>query len=297
MEPASRLFAYVHAPREDHEPLLLGAIAPLVREIRGHPDLDSVSFSRTDTPDWLIRLLVRGRREWIEGAVRPRLREILRALERVAIVDERDLPGYRLEVRRWGGVEGILLAERTSHHDTLACLDWLELESRRLVSRTRREYSLLMTERLLDLLRLDRGQRLAFYRKGYAWPLEQGTWTGADLEALDRKFLGLRQGLTDLLRDAAGSDPVAVWGGGEAARVAERCLLALGPLADAWIEARDAGRLEADWIHLVWSLAHVHSIRLGIESVPEAILRYFMYRFHSEGAAPGHADALPGPGA
>jgi thiopeptide-type bacteriocin biosynthesis protein len=285
MPPTTRLFVYLPAPRDTHEAILLEHLAPLVRDLGSHPDLESISFTRSSVPEWLLRLMVHGRSSWIEHSIRPLFDERLGAFSRKTIVDSEGLPEYRREIRRWGGETGIVLAERTFHHDTLACLDWMEAESRGEVTRSRRELSLLMTDRLLDLLRFGAAERLAFYKLGHAWPLERGLWKDEDLEALERRYQALRPGLLDLLGGRTASDPVTLWGGAASARIAESCLERLRPVAEAWIEARSAGRLDTDWQHLVWSLAHVHSIRLGVDSEPEAILRFFMYRYHQDGSS------------
>ena len=174
------------------------------------------------------------------------------------------------------------LAEAAFHHDTLACLERLEIESLGYGARSRREYSLIFTERFLDLLKFGRDEKIEFYRVGQAWPFADGVWGEDDRPVLEAKYRALRPGLEALIGPGAFRDPAMTWGGAESAAVAERCLQALAPVAEEWLLARDAGRLEGDWMHLVWSLAHLHAIRLGIDTVPEAVLRYLMYRFHQD---------------
>jgi hypothetical protein len=48
------------------------------------------------------------------------------------------------------------------------------------------------------------------------------------------------------------------------------------------LEAHSAGRIERDPVNLAWSLTHMHCNRLGIDAMPEAILRYFMHRLYLE---------------
>ncbi len=287
MPAPTRLFTYIPAPPETLDTLLLESIGPVVREIRDDPRLESVSFVRSGTPESLIRVLARGEAAWMAARVRPMLEERLGCFARASVVAESDFPEYLHEVARWGGEAGIALAERMFHHDTFACLERLDLESRRAAGRSRREWSLLMTDRLLDLLCFEREERLAFYRFGHAWPVERGEWGEEDLRLLELKYRTLRPGLGALMAGRGASDPASVWGSAEAAEVAERCLARLAPLIQAWIEARDHGRLAADWNYLVWSLAHVHALRLGIDPVPEAMLRFFMYRLLEDGDSVG----------
>jgi hypothetical protein len=42
------------------------------------------------------------------------------------------------------------------------------------------------------------------------------------------------------------------------------------------------GRIRQDLVHLAWSYCHMHCNRLGIENPAEAILRYFLFRFHED---------------
>ena len=49
-----------------------------------------------------------------------------------------------------------------------------------------------------------------------------------------------------------------------------------------------SGHVAQNSTYLLWSYAHMMTNRLGIESTPEAILRYFMYRL-LESQAHGHS--------
>jgi len=176
------------------------------------------------------------------------------------------------------------LTERIYHHDTLACLDLMEAEARGEASRSRREYSLLMVERLLDLMRFDRERRIAFYERGYRWALEEAAWGPADLPVLEARYEKLRPGLVDLLRGEASRSDAGPWGGAEPARIAAKCLEATAPLIDEALAAHAAGRISQDPLELAWSWAHLHCNRLGVVAVSEAVLRFFMHRLHRDGA-------------
>jgi thiopeptide-type bacteriocin biosynthesis protein len=274
----TRLFLYLPTAPERQDEVLLHAVLPVVRAAGE----GCISFARTADPEPLIRIAVSGDRHWIEHA-----RTLLEPTARdtgVSIFRQSDLPDFGDEIRRWGGDEGLVIAERTFHVDSVTCLERLELESRLGSGRSRREWSLLLTEGLLDLLSLQGEARDRFYRRGFAWPFEQGTW-GKDVRpVLESKYAHVKAGLSALLRARRDGDRATVWGGVEAAEIAERGLRRLAPLAEEWTRARDAGRLEADWDFLVWSIAHVHALRLGIDPIPEAILRFFVHRLREDGA-------------
>jgi len=184
-----------------------------------------------------------------------------------------DLPGrqvpYVPELARYGGEEGFRIAEGIFQADSLPCLDLLAAAAGGTLPRSLRETSLLLTERLLDLLRFDRARRIAFYRFAYSWALDQGRWDEEDLRLLEARYATLRDGLADLLRSHAPSE-FADWT--EATR--------------PWIErlstAHAAGEIDEDLGRLAWSYAHMQCNRLGIDGDAEAILRYFLQRVHED---------------
>ena len=281
----TRLFAYLPAPFEAQDRILLETVAPLVRELEADSRTETVSFTRSSTPVWLLRVMVRGSDAWLHGSVRPLLERRIGSFPGASIVDSNALPEFEQEIRRWGGEIGMSVVERAFHLDTVACLDWLAEEARGELMRTRREIHLIATERTLEALHFGMCERLAFYEMGRSWPVERGLWEQEVLEALEGKYQSLRSGLTALLGDDVRSDPPLLWGGSKAAEIAERYFERLRPIADAWIEARDAHRLDAEWQSLVWSLAHTNAIRLGVNAEPEAMLRHFMYRYHQDRSA------------
>jgi thiopeptide-type bacteriocin biosynthesis protein len=187
---------------------------------------------------------------------------------------------YAREIQRYGGDEGMALAERLFYLDSLAALDLCEAERRGLMGKSRREVALLVADALADLAGFDESQRLLFYRHGYSWALENGEWTDADVEILEGKFAVLRPGLERLFAD--GADPASRWGGEAIATIAQRFLEQAAPVMNAIVEGQTNGHIRQDLIYLVWSYAHMFTNRLGIESTPEAILRFFMHRLLQE---------------
>jgi thiopeptide-type bacteriocin biosynthesis protein len=173
------------------------------------------------------------------------------------------------------------LAERLFFLDTLACLELIEVEACGGLAKTRREYSLLFVERFLDLLGFDRDAKIRYYAFAHSWPIEDGTWNEDDLRALDAKYQALEPGLRELLRGEQSNDPVVAWGGDGPARIATRCLEASGPVLAEMLDGRRRGTVTQELIPLVWSYTHMHCNRLGIDAMPEAILRYFMWRLYT----------------
>ncbi|MBZ5639102.1 MAG: thiopeptide-type bacteriocin biosynthesis protein [Acidobacteriia bacterium] len=276
------LSTLLHAPREEHEALVRDFVTPLALEFASDPRLRALFFGRHNEPDWHLRVSVVGDPEWVRGPLPVLVERRLAALEATRRLSGHEFAAYEREEARFGGVEGARLAERIFHHDTLACLARIEVESRGEAARSRREYCLLMTERLLDLLRFDRDRRIAFYHHGYSFEIELGRWGPGERDALERHYRSIKDGLLELLRSEPGRDPAFLWGGVAAAAAAESCIEALRPLVGDLLGGLGAGTIRKGAADLAWSLAHMHANRLQIEADAEAILRYFMHRLHEE---------------
>jgi len=277
------LFTLLYAPRDRHERILADLVTPVAHDLRGAPQLHSLFFARYNVPSWQVRFRVLGESEWIAGPVRERVEKDLAPLCAAGVVEQADFSQYDRETERYGGEEGMELAETLFLHDTLACLDLMDAERRGGLAKTRREVSLLMTERLLDLLHFDRAQRLAFYAYGYRWTREMGSWSEADFAAAEERYQDLKPGLQELFTGEQSREPELLWGGEEPARIAERCLDAIRPVAEAILDGHAAGRIRQDLVYLAWSYAHMHCNRLGIDPHPEALLRFFMHRLLQDG--------------
>ncbi|MDP9120536.1 MAG: thiopeptide-type bacteriocin biosynthesis protein [Acidobacteriota bacterium] len=272
------LFTLLHAPHENHEELLRRFVTPVANAVREHPELDSLFFARYNVPSWQLRFRILGTPEWVEGPVRELVERHLEPVREAGLIEEVEFATYDREIERYGGEEGMALAEKLFLYDSLACLDLFAAERLGQLEKTRREFSLVMAERLLDLLGFDRAQRISFYAYGYRWALEMKTWQEPDLALLEERYGELRPGLLALFTGEQSRDEALVWGGEAPARIAHRCLEASRPIAARLLAAHAAGRIPQSLEYLAWSYAHMHCNRLGIDPNPEAILRFFMHR-------------------
>src|SRR4030095_10926347 len=84
-----------------------------------------------------------------------------------------------------------------------------------------------------------------------------------------RRYESLREALAELLGRRRGADGDGAWGGPRAAAIARAYVAALAIDGAAWSSARKHGRIQGDVDHIVWSLAHVHALRLGIDPLGE----------------------------
>jgi thiopeptide-type bacteriocin biosynthesis protein len=284
--PEKCLYAVLESPAESHDRLLMELIAPVVREIRSDENLHSLFFVRYADPAWQLRFRVLGRPGWIADVVRPRIEGAIRPFSESGVIHGVEYGAYAREWERYGGARGMELAERIFLHDSLACLELLDAEARGLLGKSRREYSLMFTERFLDLFGLEGSLRRQFYLEGYAWAFRDGVFREEDRPRLERQYVSVRDGLREGLRGLRADDPAIVFGGPEPARIAASCLEAMRPVAKELLSAHADGSIHQGLVYLVWSYAHLHCNRLGIDLVPEAILRYLMFRASEE---------LPGP--
>ena len=276
------LYAAMDSPPESHDRLLHELVTPIVSEIRESADLDSLFFVRYADPDWQLRFRVLGRPEWVERCVRPRVEESIGRFVEAGIIGKVVFGEYAREWDRYGGPVGMRLAEKIFFHDSVACLEFLEAERQGVCAKPRREYSLAFTERFLDLLNFDAGQRAEFYRTGHAWAFRDGVFRDEDRPKLDRRYDAVRDGLHELRRSLRDGKTTDVLGGNEPRRIAEGCLEATRPVLDEIVQGNAAGTIHASLVDLAWSYTHLHCNRLGIDLVPEAILRYLMYRLYEE---------------
>src|SRR5437016_11970077 len=169
------LYTLMFLPHERIEDLLLDEFAPLARELADRPDLDSLFFVRFSEPRGQLRFRVVGEPPWVDS-VRERLAPRLDELRVGSAIESFRFTHYDREVERYGGELGMRLAERLYFHDSMAAIELCDAERRGLIAKPRREIGLLFTDRMLDLAGLERRQRLAFYRHGYAWAIETGDW-------------------------------------------------------------------------------------------------------------------------
>ena len=277
------LFTLLYAPHEQHEHIISELVTPVAQEIRDAPELDSLFFARYNVPSWQLRFRILGRPGWISGPVLERVREGVKPLQEAGAIEAVEIAEYDRELERYGGEEGMALAEKLFLHDSLAILELIAADRQGLLEKSRREISLLMTERLLDLLAFDRAQRIAFYEHGYRWTREMGAWSSDACDQIEQRYRELRPGLQDLFAAEQCADPAWLWGGAAAAEIGSRWLAASRPVAEAIVAAHAAGRIHQDLVQLAWSYAHMSCNRFGIDPTPEAILRCFMHRLYLDG--------------
>ena len=279
------LYALLTAERENHDDLIRELVTPVTRCIVDDPELDSFFFVRYSEPEWQLRFRILGAPDWIEARVRPLLDTRLPQLAAASLLERWEYASYDREVERYGGEEGMALAEQIFFHDSRLCLDLLEAEREGKLRKSRRELCLLYADRLLDVFEFTQRERLAFYVHGYRWALEMETWKDEELRQLDARYAEIRDGLHDLLFGSQRDDAIAAWGGDEAARSANTAFLGLRETTQKLRQAEAAGRISQEIVYLAWCYAHMQCNRMGLSPSAEAILRYFVHRLLSDRSA------------
>ncbi|HXI04290.1 MAG TPA: thiopeptide-type bacteriocin biosynthesis protein [Candidatus Saccharimonadales bacterium] len=280
MPSPSGLQIVIPSPNGSWEEILRRAVTPLARELRGHPELGAFGFARYNKPAFHLGVTVLGDDAWLKSKARPAAERCVASMAGKGLFAEYTIGAYEQDTETYGGEEGARLAERFSHHDSLACLDLMEAETRG-GRRSRREYSLLMVEAMLGHLGFDRARRVAFYERGFSWAIRIGSLNEEEIAALERRYRDVGEGLAALV--SGSMDDATRWGGSEAAEIAARWTAGTAPVLEETRAAHEAGRIRQELGELAWSWARLNSNRLGVLNVAEASLRFFMHRLHADG--------------
>jgi len=248
---------------EQHDDLLRNHLAPLIRRLDQAAAASAVWFDRVNKPEWGIRVLASGAREWLEDEARAAMAEVIGA--------GFDAPRFvELELdEKWtGGLRHAGKLAGFHRHDTRACLAAIEADASGELG-SRAQFSMRVVEGLLDAHELHDDRRLHFYRESFDWAFERGRWDQEVLTSLEQAFANQRHVLAAMIErgdDGLGRGP---WPSAAAARIGRELIARIGDWAMSTPGAAGEIALHA---------AHSHSNRLGIHGGREAALRYLIFR-------------------
>jgi thiopeptide-type bacteriocin biosynthesis protein len=252
-------------------------VAPMIREAMATGDADAWFFIRYRDPEPHLRLRLHGAPGALQHRVWPALCAALAPLVDGGCVPRIVLDTYEREVERYGGPEGVILAERVFHADSDAALEIVEqLDAGDAGLDERWRLALLGIDLLLSDLDLDVEMRRAL-TSGLRGDLAVQLRCDRPLtRALGDRFRRERTSLVQLLD---GGGPSSIEPGIEILRQRSTALRPI--LAD--LRAHDAaGRLSASCLRIIASCAHMHVNRIlrGDSREQEFVLYDFLVRLY-----------------
>jgi thiopeptide-type bacteriocin biosynthesis protein len=277
------LYAKLYTGPATVDRILRDVVKPVVDAALTTGAADRWFFIRYGDPDWHLRLRFH--------CVPDRLhREVLTALQAATappltagLLWRVQLDTYEREVERYGGVDGIVLAERLFHADSdavLALSDFIGEDTR---GDLRWRLALLGMHLLLVDLGFDLAVRRAVVRKTRD---EFAAEFHADAKfsgQLGTKFRPERRGVESLLKMAPQSDPRLADG----LEILRRRSAAQTPVITELRACAEAGKLSRPLTELAPSYLHMHANRLlrSAHRAQELVLYNFLTRIYESQAA------------
>ncbi|MFP2906594.1 thiopeptide-type bacteriocin biosynthesis protein [Pyxidicoccus sp. 3LFB2] len=261
--------------------ILRDMVAPVAREALASGAAKQWFFLRYGDPDWHVRVRFQGDPVRLRMEVLERLHSALATLQ-AGLVHRVQLDTYEREVERYGGDEGILLAEHLFHVDSEAVLELLDTCVGDEGADARWRLTLRGIHALLDDLGLDleaRRQLLSELREAHGKEFQVD---GAFERQLGERFRSHRRELEALLwNPAAGEDPLAP-GLAVLRRRSERH----APVMERLRTLSAQGALGQALPHLASSLVHMHANRMlrSAARAQELVLYDFLHRLYESRA-------------
>jgi thiopeptide-type bacteriocin biosynthesis protein len=280
------LYAKLYTGRATADDVLTTVVRPVTQEALSSEAAYGWFFIRYADPDLHIRLRLHGKPERLQKEVWPALSAALTPLLEDGRVWRLQLDTYEREVERYGGPEGIVLAERAFQADSEAALEIVERYPEDARGDVRWRLALCGMDCLLTDLGLDLGQRrdvLAEVRASFAAEFRADVNLRRHLGDLYRKE---RPSLERLLSTKyANADDELAAGLAVLRRRSARWAAAMLALR----EAAAAGRLELPLTRLAPSVLHMNANRLlrSAQRAQELVLYDFLARFYESLTARG----------
>jgi thiopeptide-type bacteriocin biosynthesis protein len=285
------LYLKIYTGTSTADGLLREVVAPVAREALAQGAADNWFFIRYGDPEWHLRLRFHGKPEELGGWLLPRLHAELGSRLADGRLWKLQLDTYEREVERYGGPEGMLLAESIFAADSDAVLAMIEMLEGDEGAEVRWRLALRGADMLLtdlglegeDRMRTIRGMKDSFGR-------EFGGGKGLRVQ-LDQRFRKEGRSLVPLL-DPAGDDTSDL---APALAVLRRRSERLAPLCAELRERAAAGRLNQSIADLAPSFIHMHVNRMirSAARAHELVLYDFLYQLHESRAARARKASRP----
>src|SRR6266542_3130854 len=272
------LYAKLYTGAGTADQVLNHVVGPLVRSSLASGAADAWFFIRYDDPDWHLRLRLHGEPRRLYAEVLPSLEAAAAPLLEAGQLWRMQLDTYEREVERYGGDQGVELAEQVFAADSEAVLTIM---------------GLLWGDAGIDLRCDDLGLTLQ-EKRSVARRAREGFGREFGIDGnfrgrVSERYRAERARLEALL-DPGQAPPVPLAPALEALR---RRSLQLAPVAAELRRLGQAGRLSAALTDIVMSYAHMHVNRLlrSAQRAQELVLYELLDRAYS--AQAGRQSVLP----
>ena len=277
------LYAKLYTGTATADGLLREVVALVARDAMAAGEADGWFFIRYGDPEWHLRARFHGDPAKLQSGVLTRLHSALAPLLADGRLWRVQLDTYEREVERYGGPEGIGLAERLFQIDSEAVLDILEMLEGDEGADLRWRLALRGVDMLLGDLRFDPETRMRVMRgmrEGFA--REFGGGKGLRVQ-IDLRYRQESRSLAPLLDPAGDAESDLA----PALEVLRRRSERNAPVVEELRALEAAGRLNQSLAELAPSLVHMHVNRIirSAQRAHEMVLYDFLYLLYESKAA------------
>jgi thiopeptide-type bacteriocin biosynthesis protein len=198
------LYAKIYGSASHLDRLLLESIKPLVEKALAAGDADGWFFIRYGDPHWHLRLRFHGNPQRLSAHIIPQLWQAVQQHASEGKVSRLQFDTYEREIERYGGLEGVEIAERLFESDSKLVLELLSSISSHLGSGLRWRVAFLSVDRLLSALGFDTAARRQLLNSLGKFQEKNFLVNDRYKKQLSDKFRKERQSLEALLESPAG---------------------------------------------------------------------------------------------
>jgi len=285
------LYAKLYAGTSGVDQTLRSVVAPLIRRSTSSGAVDQWFFIRYGDPDWHLRLRVHGTPERLRAEFLPQLEAAVAPLIDTGELWRFQLDSYEREVERYGGAEGLLVAEKIFSADSEAALGILELLSGDEGADARWRFALRGMDMLLDDLGLDLEAKLAVVKAARQTFGREFRVDGQFEYQLGDKYRKERAGIEALLDPSRDEESELAPG----LRLLHTRSQRLRASASELRACQSAGRLTASLPELAQSYLHMHANRMlrSAARAQELVLYDFLVRTYESRLARARKGEAP----
>lgn len=198
------LYAKLYCGLTRHDDLLGGPIREFTQRIMSEGLAKQWFFVRYADPDPHLRLRFEGNPALLLSKVMPALATWGQDLVRAGLIHRIAIDSYEREIDRYGGIEGIKVAEGIFSADSVVAADVLALETQRMLDLPVINVAMLIIDDLLSNLGVPAHERLDLYQTirqrqqaAFGWQIDQIRGAFHDLRKTAQRALGDRQWLSE----------------------------------------------------------------------------------------------------